>query len=161
MIHNTFTLVLDVVTRGKTVCCLLVVEAWPEVMLFPWSLQVRQAGGVDIVSEALERAAGAATAADNSEDLVQLAMALVQLLSALADDNSANKLCVREAGALTAVAALLDSVLQQQRSVRAGHHGILHVVLVCRSVFQGGSVYLKRFIPLLLIVTALLGQLCQ
>lgn len=89
-------------------------------------LQVRQAGGLDIISEALERVAtsAAASAANMPQDILQLSVALLQLLTALVTGNSANKLCVREAGVFQGVASLLDTVLKQ-RYVQCANHPVL------------------------------------
>ena len=53
------------------------------------------------------------------QEVSGLASSVLQLLSVLVVDNSANKLAMREAGALACVVALLDLVLQATAAAAA------------------------------------------
>jgi hypothetical protein len=95
--------------------------------------QVRLAGGLDVLTAHL-RLLGLGSSSSSSnvkqqqpqqqlQEVSDLASSVLQLLSVLVVDNSANKLAMREAGALACVVALLDLVLQAAAAAAAATTG--------------------------------------
>jgi hypothetical protein len=94
-------------------------------------VQVRLAGGLDVLTAHLRLLGLGGSSSSSSakqqqrqpqqqlQDVSALASSVLQLLSVLVVDNSANKLAMREAGALACVVALLDLVLQAAAAAAA------------------------------------------
>lgn len=82
-------------------------------------LQVRLAGGIDVLTAILKQRLGDSSSGSKQQqqqqlgELAPLLCSVLGLLSVLVEDNSANKLSLREAGGFECVAVLLDRVLKQ------------------------------------------------
>jgi hypothetical protein len=80
-------------------------------------LQVRAAGGIEVLAAALGYLAPPSSS--SSADDTQLAISLLRGLACLVEGNPASRLGLREAGGLAAAAALmqhaLDGLAQQQQ----------------------------------------------
>lgn len=76
-------------------------------------LQVRLAGGIDVLTAILKQRGSKQQQQQQLGELAPLVCSVLGLLSVLVEDNSANKLSLREAGGFECVAVLLDRVLKQ------------------------------------------------
>jgi len=90
---------------------------------------VRLAGGVDVLVAALKQRLGSSSSSNHHnsskqqqqqlQEVAPLASAVLQLLSVLVADNSANKLALREAGAFSCVTSILDMLLKTPAAAAA------------------------------------------
>jgi hypothetical protein len=87
-------------------------------------MQVRAAGGIEVLAAALGFLASPSSSSSSSADDTQLAVSLLHCLARLVEGNPASRLGLREAGGLAAAAGLLqqalDGLAQQQQQQDAG-----------------------------------------